>query len=191
MILVYLSTAVRVLVFALFAVATVVAGTHWLVQNGKLQPFGALPRFARRLGDPFVRPIERRALRSGGNPSNAPYYFFWGAVLGGLALIAIVNWLIDMILTLSASAAAGPRGIFAFLVNGLFSLIMVALFIRIIASWFGVSPYSRFMRVVYGLTDWIIEPLRKVLPTLGPFDFSPLVAYLMLTLARSFVLGLI
>jgi YggT family protein len=191
MITYYLSMAIRVVVFGLFAVAAVVAGAHWLVQNGKLQPFGAFPRFARRLGEPFVRPIERRALRSGGNPSKAPYYFFWAAVLGGLALIGIVNWVIGIFYTLTASAAAGPAGLAFFLVNGIFSLIMLALFVRIIASWLSISPYSKPMRVVYGLTDWIIEPLRRVLPTFGPFDLSPMVAYLMLMLARSFVLGLL
>jgi YggT family protein len=178
-----------VVVFALFALAALVAGVHWLVQNGKLQPFGAFPRFVRRLGEPFVRPLERRAVRSGGNPSRAPYYFFWVAVLGGLALIGLVNWLIGMVASLSASASAGPRGLLAFLINGIFSLILLALLVRILSSWFSISPYSKPMRLVYALTSWIIEPLQKVLPTLGPFDFSPLVAYLMLTLARSFLLS--
>ncbi len=191
MILVYLTLAIRVVVFGLFAVAAVVAGTHWLVQNGKLPPFGLLPRFARRLGEPFVRPLERRALRSGANPSRAPYYFFWVAVLGGLALIALADWLIGVIVNLGASAAAGPWGIIAFAINGVFSLMILSLFVRFIASWFGISPYSRPMRIVYGLTDWIIEPLRKVLPPIGPFDFSPLVAYLMLSLARWFLLSAI
>lgn len=191
MITVYLSMAIRGMVFALFAVAAVVAGAHWLVQNGKLQPFSAFARFARRLGEPFVRPLERRALRSGGNPSKAPYYFFWVAVLGGLALIGLVNWLIGVFYSLSASAAAGPIGLLAFLINGLFYAIMAALFVRIIASWISISPYSRPMRVVYGLTDWIIDPLRRVLPSLGPFDFSAMVALFMLSLARGFVLSLL
>lgn len=191
MIFVYLSLATRVVVFALFVLAAIVAGTHWLVQNGKLPPFGGWPRFTRRLGEPFVRPLERRALRSGGNPSSAPYHFFWITVLGGLAVIAMADWLIGIIVSLTASTAAGPRALLAFLINGLFSILIIALFVRFIASWFGVSPYSRPMRIVYGLTDWLIEPLRKVLPPLGPLDLSPMVGYFMLVLARWFVLSLL
>jgi len=66
---------------------------------------------------------------------------------------------------------------------------MLALFIRVIASWLGVSPYSRPMRIIHGLTDWLLGPLRRVIPPFGMFDLTPLVAYLMLWLARSLVLG--
>ena len=80
--------AARALVFTSFLVAALVAGTHWAVKHGHLSPFGALPRFTRRLGQPFLRPFERRLYRGGGNPVNAPYAFFWVALLG-LSLIHI------------------------------------------------------------------------------------------------------
>jgi YggT family protein len=41
------------------------------------------------------------------------------------------------------------------------------------------------------LTDWLIEPIRRILPPLGMIDFSPLVAWLVLSLVRSFVLSLL
>jgi YggT family protein len=191
MILVYLSLAVRGLVFLVFVVAAVVAATHWAVKHKHLQPFGPLPRTVRRIGDPLIKPFERRLYRSGGNPANAPYLFFWAALIGGLAAIALVEWLIGIVVSLGSSAAAGPRGLLVFAVNVVFSVLMLALFVRVIVSWIGASPYSKPMRVVYGLTDWLLDPLRKVIPPLGAFDLTPLVAYLMLSLARWFVLGLI
>lgn len=75
--------------------------------------------------------------------------------------------------------------------NGIFSLLMLALFVRVLSSWFGASPYSKVMRVVNVLTDWLLDPLRKILPPFGMIDLSPMVAYLMLSLARWFVLGLL
>lgn len=182
--------ATRVLVVALFGVAAIVAATHWAVKHGHLQPFGALPRAVRSLGQPFLRPFERSLYRGGGNPVNAPYMFFWVALLGGLALIGLVQWLLGTILSLAWSASAGPRGLLAFAVNATFSVLMLALFVRVLSSWFGVSPYSKPMRVVHALTDWLLDPLRRLLPPLGMIDLSPMVAYLMLALARWFVLGL-
>ena len=41
------------------------------------------------------------------------------------------------------------------------------------------------------LTDWIIEPIRRILPPFGMLDFSPLVAWLVLSLVRGFVLSLV
>lgn len=187
----YLTLLVRGIAFVGFAVATTVALTHWAVKNGHLQPFGALPRAMRRLGDPLLRPLERRMLKSGANPVNAPYALFWATVAGGLLLIALTDWLIGAIITLAAGASAGPRGLLFVVVNAAFSVLIAALFIRIIASWFGVSPYSRPMRVVYALTSWLLDPLRRIIPPVGMFDLSPLVAYLLLWIARGFILRLI
>jgi YggT family protein len=191
MILGYLSLAVRGVVFLVFSLAAVVAATHWAVKHKHLQPFGPLPRTVRRLADPLLKPFERRLYRSGGNPASAPYLFFWAALIGGLAAIALVEWLIGIVVSLGSSAAAGPRGLLLFAVNTVFSILMLALFVRVIASWIGASPYSRPMRVVYWLTDWLLDPLRKLVPPLGAIDLTPLVAYLMLSLARWFLLGLL
>jgi YggT family protein len=191
MVLVYLTLIVRALVFLLFAVATVIAVTHWAVKHGHLQPFGPLPQTVRRLGQPFLRPLERRLYRSGGNPASAPYLFFWVALFGGLALIAAVQWIAGFVLDLGTSAAGGPRSLIAFLVDAAFSVLMIALLVQVVASWIGASPYSRPMRVVRGLTDWLLQPLRKVIPPLGVIDITPLVAYLILSLARGFLLRLI
>ena len=112
-------------------------------------------------------------------------------VLGGLAVIGLTQWLIETIYDLIGSASAGPMGLVALLVNGIFSLLTFALFIRIIGSWFGASRYSKPMGIVYALTDWVIEPIRRILPAFGPLDFSPMVAYFMLWLARGFLLNLL
>ncbi|MDX2121862.1 MAG: YggT family protein [Gemmatimonadota bacterium] len=179
----------RVLVVACFAIASIVAGTHWAVKHGHLSPFGALPRFSRRLGQPLLRPFERRLYRSGGNPVNAPYALFWVSLIGGLALIALVQWLIGTVLSLLYSAESGPRGLVIFGVNAAFSVLMLSILVRVVASWFGVSPYARPMRVVHALSDWVIEPLRKVIPPFGMVDVTPIVAYFMLYLARGLLLS--
>jgi YggT family protein len=191
MILVYLNLLTRAAVFLLFVVSALIAATHWAVKHKHLQPFGGLPRLMRRVGDPLLKPLERRLHRGGGNPANAPYYLFWVSLAGGLALIALVDWVLGMVVSLSLSAAAGPRGLVRFVVDAVFSILTLALFIRIIASWIGWSSYSRPMRIVHALTDWLLEPLRRVIPPLGMIDLSPLVAYLMLALARWFVMGVL
>jgi YggT family protein len=189
MIIPLLLLSVRVLVLAVFTVAAIVACTHWAVKHGHLSPFGALPTTVRRLAQPFLRPFERRLYRGGGNPVNAPYLFFWVALIGGLAVLALIQWAIATAVWFLASASAGPIGLVLFLVNGLFSVLSAAIFIRVLSTWFGFSPYSKPMRVVFVLTDWLIEPLRRVVPPLGMIDITPMVAYFMLVLARWFIVG--
>jgi YggT family protein len=76
-------------------------------------------------------------------------------------------------------------------VGALFSLLMAAILVRVIASWFGISPYSRWMRPVMALTDWLIDPIRRLMPPVGMIDLSPMVAWLVLWIARGVVLRML
>jgi YggT family protein len=68
-----------------------------------------------------------------------------------------------------------------------FTLVTVALFVRVISSWFGISPHRPWMRPVFWLTEWLLAPVRRLLPTRGMIDLSPLVAYLGLVVLRALV----
>ncbi|MFI5209481.1 MAG: YggT family protein [Gemmatimonadales bacterium] len=181
----------RLAVLAAFIYATLIALAAWAVRNGKLSPFSAVARTARRLGDPILKGLERRLVRSGANPQDAPLWLFWIALIGGLVVLGLTEWLIGVVTDFAFSASAGPRGIALFLLSGAFTLLTVALFLRVIASWFQLSPYSPLMRLVLALTDWMIVPLRRIVPPFGMIDVTPLVAYILLLLARSFLFRLL
>ncbi|MES2305443.1 MAG: YggT family protein [Gemmatimonadota bacterium] len=185
----YIDLGVRLFVAGAFALSAVVALTHWAVRSGKLQPFSGWPRFVRGWSDPLLKPVEKRLVRAGGNPQSAPLWLVGLTVLGGLALISLVRWLIGFIFGLLA-LASNPAGLLLpTIVHYTFSLLIGALMVRVIGSWFGLGPHNRFMRIFYILTDWLVEPLQRVLPNVGMFDISPLVAYLVLSLARTLVLN--
>jgi YggT family protein len=186
-----LDTVTRIVVVAALAYAAVVALTHWAVRRRSIGPFGPWPRLVRRISDPVLLPLERRVIRLGGNPQDAPLWLLGGVIVGGLVLVSLVRWLIGMALNLTALAGAGPRIWLHVAVGGVFSLLMAAIFVRVIASWFGISPYARWMRPLVLLTDWLIEPIRRLLPPVGMIDLSPMVAWLVLWVARGVVLGLL
>jgi YggT family protein len=190
MIFAALILASRVVVIIALAYASAVALTHWAVRSRRITPFGAWPRFMRRASDPVLLPLERRIVRSGGSPQDAPLWLVGIVIVGGLLLVSLVQWLAGFAVSLEILAQSGARAWGRFLVSGLFTVVMVALFVRVISSWFGISPYRPWMRPVMLLTDWIIDPIRRILPPFGMIDFSPLVAWLVLSLLRGFVLSL-
>jgi YggT family protein len=180
---------VRWLVVAGLAYSAVVALTHWAVRSRKLSPFGAWPRTVRRLSDPVLQPIERRLVRAGGLPQSAPYWLLAIVVIGGLLLVSLVNWAIGFAYSLGTLAGAGPTLWLLTLLSWTFTVLRVALLVRVIASWFGISQYAKWMRPIVLLTDWLLEPLRRVLPPFGPLDLSPLVAYFILWIAERIIIG--
>jgi YggT family protein len=186
-----LYSVVRGIVILALVYASLVALTHWAVRSRRLNPFGAWSRFMRRLSDPVLKPLERRIIAAGGNPQNAPLWLF-GIVIGaGLVLMSLTAWLIDAAVRLSWVAQSGPRMWIETLVSFAFTILMAAILIRVIGSWLGVGPYRKWMRPFYVLTDWLIAPIRRILPPIGMFDFSPMVAWLVLYVVRGFVLGLL
>jgi YggT family protein len=190
-VLVALDTAARVIVIVALVYASIVALTHWAVRRRKIGPFGAWPRLVRRLSDPVLLPLERRVIRFGGSPQDAPLWLLGVVIVGGLILLSLTSWLLGMVGTLGALAYASPRDWIRVVVSWAFSIVMLAIFIRVIASWFGVSEYRPWMRPLVFLSDWIIQPIRRLLPATGIIDFSPMVAWLVLWVARGFVLGLL
>lgn len=184
-------TVVRLAVLGGFLFSAAVALTHWGVRSRRLEPFGKLPRLMRRLSEPLLIPLERRMVKSGHNPSEAPTWLFWISLLGGLALLGLLQWLIGALVSLYYAAQSGPRGLLALAIEVTYAILVAALFIRVVSSWIGLSPYSRWMRPVMALTEWFLRPLRRILPPFGMFDLSPLVAYLLLMLAERLLLGML
>jgi YggT family protein len=186
-----LDIAVRSIVLLALAFAATVALTHWAVRSRRIDPFGTWPRLVRRIGDPILLPLERRVIRAGGSPQNAPLWLL-GLVIGcGLLLLSLTQWLIGTAAGLVLLAHGGPRVWLRVLVSAAFTILMAAILIRVIGSWLGIGEYRKWMRPVYALTNWLIDPIRRILPPVGIFDFSPMVAWLVLYVVRGFVLGLL
>jgi YggT family protein len=191
MVLDILDTAVRILVIVALVYASLVALTHWAVRNRRINPFGRWPRLVRTASDPLLLRLERRIIAAGGTPQNAPLWLVGVVTAAGLVLLSLTHWLIGTVAGLTLAAQGGPRVWVRVLVNAVFTVLMAALLIRVIASWFGIGPYRSWMRPVVALTSWLIDPIRRILPPVGLFDFSPMVAWLVLYVARGFVLGII
>ncbi len=184
-----IALAARAVALLASAAAALIAVTTALVRRGRLQPFGAWARLVRRLSDPILRPIERGLARAGGNPQDAPAWLLGFAVVGGLVLIAVADWLVALALRQGVAPGAGPRQVAAFLVDGTYTVLVVALVARAIGSWVGIGGSHPMMRPLAWLTDWLVAPIRRRLPPAGMLDLSPLVAFLLLFLVRALLLG--
>ncbi len=58
--------------------------------------------------------------------------------------------------------------------------ILIAMFIRMIASWVRLDDRYAFIRFLYKLTDPFIMPFRGWIPALGIFDFSFILGFFLL-----------
>lgn len=174
---------VRQALFWLALVVAIVAVLDWLVRTRRLNPFGAVARFCRRYVDPLMAPIERRVVRAGGLPTSAPWWALVAVIVGGLLLIALLEFIGRFFLQLLWGLSS-PGRLGVMLISWVFTLLRIALIVRVFSSWFSISPYSRWIRWSYHLTEWMLAPLRRIVPMLGPVDITPIVAFLLLALIQ-------
>jgi YggT family protein len=183
--------ALRVLRSALFYVALVLAvivALDWAVRTRRISPFSPIARFMRTVVDPLMAPMERVIVRAGGLPSSAPWWSLAAAVVGGLVLLAAIDFVFGMVQSLGAAMRGGVGGMGALLIHWTFGLLQLALLIRILSSWFRISSYSRWIRWTFALTEPILRPLRQIIPTIGYFDITPIVAFFLLRILEGLLL---
>ena len=181
----------RLVFFGLAAVAAVVCVADWAARTRRISPFGAVARTMRRYVDPMIAPVEQRIVRAGGVPTSAPFWALAAVVIGGIVILSALGFVRDQVAMVFAAAGMGGRGIMFLLIRWTFAILQIALLVRVLSSWFRISPYSPWVRWAYAITEPILRPLRQVVPTIGMIDITPIVAYFLLYLLESFVMRLL
>ena len=181
----------RLAVLAVGLLAAVACLLAWLARTRRISPFSPLARFSRRALDPLMAPVERRVVRMGGMPSSAPWWVLAAVVIGGIVLLSLVQFVVGQLLFATTAVSRGPVGIVALLARWTFAVLQIALIARVLSSWVGGSPYSRWFRWAFVLTEPILAPLRRVIPNLGMIDITPIVAYFGLMLLEGLILGML
>jgi YggT family protein len=113
-------------------------------------------------------------------------------VLGGLVLLALLEFIRGQLAFVVTAGDAGARGLLDVIITWTFGILQIALIVRVISSWVRISEYSRWVRWTIPLTEWLLRPIRNLIPPLGGMiDLSPLVAFLLLAIVRSVLLGFV
>ena len=180
--------AATVFVVAVFAVICVV---DWAVRTRRINAFNPIARYFRSTIDPFIAPIERRVVRAGGLPSQAPWWALVAAVVGGILLISLLGFVSNQVVIASLAAGQGAPGVFRLLVMWTFAILRLALLVRVISSWLPINPYSPWLRWSFVLSEPILRPLRQIVPTLGPIDITPIIAYFLLRILAGLLVSIV
>ncbi|HSA57275.1 MAG TPA: YggT family protein [Gemmatimonadaceae bacterium] len=176
--------------FLVIAVAlAIMAAIDWMVRTRRLTPFGKVARFFRQRVDPLFAPVERRVVRAGGLPTAAPWWALAAVVLAGILVISLLGFLRGQLFAIAGAASVGPTGFVILFISWTFGILRLALIVRVVSSWIRVSPYSRWIRWSFVLTEPLLRPLRSVIPNIGMIDITPIAAFFALVLLEGLLLS--
>ena len=103
-------------------------------------------------------------------------------VLIGLSLLLAMNS--------TGFKIAGVAWLFGF-VYYLCRILSFAIIVRAILSWFTIRRYNLVMVLLDDVTEPLLSPLRRVVPMLGMFDITPLIAIAVLYFIPSILLTIV
>lgn len=175
---------VRTALLVVGAVVALICTFDWAVRTRRINPFSRAARFFRGRIDPLMQPIERVVLRTGGSPSSAPWWALVALVVGGILLLSLLQF-VGAVLTQAMFAMQDPGSIPKLLLSWAFGILRLAIIVRVLSTWLPISPYSRWIRWSYVLTEWFIAPMQRIIPRIGMIDITPIVAWFLLSLIQS------
>ena len=75
------------------------------------------------------------------------------------------------------------------IIDNAFNLLQMLIMIRVVLSWIPHDPYNHLIKLIYQITDFILNPIKEVLPlqSMG-IDFSPIAAFFLIGFAKKFIL---
>jgi YggT family protein len=182
-----LTQTLRTVLLSGAVVVAALAAVDWAVRTRRINPFNGVARFMRGRVEPRLAGVERQVMRAGGHPSTTPWWALLAYIVLALLLLAVMDLLVSLIADLVGAVTAGPAGILLLLVHWTFGFLSVALMVRVLSSWFPRLATSRWASWSYGATEWMLRPLRALLPPFGPVDISPIVAYFALWILQMIV----
>jgi YggT family protein len=175
----------RSVLFAAAVLLALVCIVDWAVRTRRISPFNSVARFFRSSVDPLIKPVERRVVRAGGLPSSAPLWAFIAVLVGGILLLTLLDFVRGQLVAVETQTSAGPAGVAHLAISAIFSLFRIAIIVAVVSSWLPISPYSKWVRWSHRLSEPVLAPLRRVIPSIGGIDITPILAYFLLGLIES------
>lgn len=158
---------------------------NWVGAN----PFGRVPYYLTRITEPMVRPIR---YQFGRVPTMRfdliPLVMGVMILVTGLFLSSVIWQLAVILINLDGILRLGgaARPLIGELVRLIGLLYVVAIFLRFFLPFFGVGYSNKLFRFIFVITEPLLKPLRRFF-VMGMFDFSPIIAMLIVQLLTGFI----
>lgn len=71
------------------------------------------------------------------------------------------------------------------ILNAAITIVILAIIIRSLLSFMPLDPYHPVTRLLHQFTEPFLQPIRNFMPSTGMFDFSPMVAIILLSVLNT------
>ena len=72
--------------------------------------------------------------------------------------------------------------ILLYIIRVLCDVLTILILLRVVVSWYSPRSTNVLVVILHRVTEPLLAPLRRIIPRVGMFDFSPLAAVILLQL---------
>ena len=156
-------------------------------------PFTWHVRTVRRLTDPVIAPVRWMLISFRIEPRVAPFVAVVLIVVFAYLLFmladTVLNTVAGILYTFARQSAGAPAAMIGYLLFGFLGLYTLMIFLRILFSYLTTGYGNRWVRLLFRSTEPLLAPLRRMVPNVGMFDISPIIAFVILYLLQFVVAG--
>lgn len=76
-------------------------------------------------------------------------------------------------------------------INVLAGALIVAILVRVLLSWVPMRLPFGLAELVFGVSESVLGPIRRVLPAMGGLDLSPFIAIVLINVVQGILLRLL
>jgi len=176
----YMTDPLIFLIDTLFSLYILAIVLRFLFQWTRADFYNPISQFLVKITHPPLK-IIRRFVPSIGKIDTS-------SIVLALAIQMLADFSILALKGLMVSITALIILSFTQLLSLLINVFIFAIFARAILSWFDPGNYNSASSLLQSLTEPLLAMCRKVIPDLGGIDLSPLVALVVLQLAKMMLL---
>ena len=187
----YLISPLMLVINTLFDLYILLVLLRFLLQMLRADFYNPVSQFIVKLTH-YPLKILRRVIPSIGGQDAAAIVFCLVLIYGKFLLLRLLS-----IPAVQIGGVMAPldgvsyAGLLVFCIADLIALVLtvflVAVIIQVILSWINPGQYNPVIGLVHKLSDPILKPIRKLIPSLGGLDLSPLFASLALLVAKMLI----
>jgi YggT family protein len=176
----YMTDPAIFIIDSLFSLYILAVMLRFLLQWSRAEFYNPISQFLVKITHPVLK-ILRRYIPPVGKIDTS-------SIVLALSLQMLADYLILMLKGFGIGIGALALLSFGNLVSLLINVFIYAIFARAILSWLNPGSFSATSSVLHSLTEPLLGTCRKFIPDLGGIDLSPLVALMLLQLAKMVVL---
>ena len=153
---------------------------RFILQLVRANFYNPLCQFTVRATQPLLKPM-RRVIPS-----------LFGLDMSSLVLAILVQMVIFAVVLTLSYMSFNILGLLAWALIGVFTLFLkvffFAIIISVILSWVAPGGASPAAELVNQITEPALAPFRRMLPSMGGLDISPILAFMVIQLLQSYVI---